>query len=797
MGKRYSYSLIPLLVIILFSNIASAQQRYSVSGKVLSNSEPLIGASVVLKGIADTTHITGVVTDTLGSFRLNTSPGMYILEISYIGYNTLRSNVNVKGDVNLPSVSLSAESEQLKELVVTANTVTFNSNGYVAEISKNPLYKKNTLNNILLATPGTSITSQGVINAYGKSVSKVYINNRELKLRGNALYDYLQTLEGSNIKHIEVILSSGADEDASSAGRPIIKIVTEKSESGGLLGIGALGGYRMNSHIAGGNSNMQWRINEHWGVYYTLSANGSQGTTGSEYDLFFYDSGEHSRNLSENRSKTKSFNGIAGITYDLDKNNLFSIEGNFRFSNSDNNGWNETSKSRLSQSDITSRGNTMSNVKDRLWSLSFFYIHKFSTNSDLTLKAEGLSNTKDDSNNAYYDYYLTGETQQQTRSNYSDNRAYTVSADYTHTIPSIKGKFSSGAKAQWLSNDNDMRYVLMRNEIEDEYGTYSDKYKYLEDVYSLYSKFSCSIRRLSLTAGLRAEYSILHPMSEITPERNEKHNYFDLFPEFSLGYSINKPKGHSIMLAYNRIIIRPSINMLNPLVRRVNDYSYTMGNPSLKPYFSNQLSFTITIYNSYYFRVLYNHSSDNVLLFSERDGEDIYTTYYNGGSKSSLDIMLGIPLIKTKNVNLSLSGSYSYNSNSYKEDKTNSNSWSAGLSGLVNLPASISISAHISYWPPSRSLYSKTYYRPMADVIISKRSLNNKLNISILFGDIFDYFASSRTEYYYDTFYQEIRGTKHNFGFALNVRYNLRWGKKSAVQKAGTSGISGRLDVND
>ena len=179
------------LFILLFSDVVSAQQRYSVAGKVLSNNEPLIGASVVLKGIADTTHITGVVTDTLGSFRLNTSPGMYILEISYIGYNTLRSNVNVKGNVNLPSVSLSAESEQLKELVVTANTVTFNSNGYVAEISKNPLYKKNTLNNILLATPGTSITSQGVINAYGKSVSKVYINNRELKLRGDALYNYL------------------------------------------------------------------------------------------------------------------------------------------------------------------------------------------------------------------------------------------------------------------------------------------------------------------------------------------------------------------------------------------------------------------------------------------------------------------------------------------------------------------------------------------------------------------------------------------------------------------------------
>ena len=786
-----------LLVILLFSDVVSAQQRYSVAGKVLSNNEPLIGASVVLKGIADTTHITGVVTDTLGSFRLNTSPGMYILEISYIGYNTLRSNVNVKGNVNLPSVSLSAESEQLKELVVTANTVTFNSNGYVAEISKNPLYKKNTLNNILLATPGTSITSQGVINAYGKSVSKVYINNRELKLRGDALYDYLQTLEGGNVKHIEVILSSGVEGDASSAGRPILKIVTEKNESGGLLGIGALGGYRMNGHIAGGSSNMQWRINDHWGVYYNLSANGSQGTTGNESDLLFYDSGNHNRNLSENRSKTKYFNGIAGITYDLDKNNLFSIEGNFRFSNSNNNGWNETSKFKLSQSDITSKGNTLSDVKSRLWSLSFFYLHRFSTKSDLTLKAEGMSNTKDDSNNAYYDYYLTGETQQQTRSNYSDNRAYTVSADYTHTIPSIKGKFSCGAKAQWLSNDNDMRYVSMRNMVTDKFGTYEDKYKYLEDVYAFYSKFSCSIQKVSLTAGLRAEYSILYPKSEITPERNEKHNYFDLFPEFSLGYSINRQKGHNIMLAYNRIIIRPSITMLNPLVRRVNDYSYTMGNPSLKPYFSNQLSFMITLFNSYYFRMLYEHSSDNVLSFSERDGEDIYTTYYNLGTASSLLLILGLPIIKTKNINLSLSGSYSYRNNSYGEDKTSSNYWSAGFSGLFNLPADISISANISYIPPSRSLYSKTYYRPMADVIISKRAFNNRLNMSILFGDIFDYIACSRTEYYYDTFYQEIKGTKHNFGFAFNIRYNLRWGKKSAVQKAGTSGISGRLDVND
>ena len=302
---------------------------------------------------------------------------------------------------------------------------------------------------------------------------------------------------------------------------------------------------------------------------------------------------------------------------------------------------------------------------------------------------------------------------------------------------------------------------------------------------------------MSLTAGLRAEYSILYPKSEITPERNEKHNYFDLFPEFSLGYSINRQKGHNIMLAYNRIIIRPSITMLNPLVRRVNDYSYTMGNPSLKPYFSNQLSFMITLFNSYYFRMLYEHSSDNVLSFSERDGEDIYTTYYNLGTASSLLLILGLPIIKTKNINLSLSGSYNYRNNSYGEDKTSSNYWSAGFSGLFNLPADISISANISYIPPSRSLYSKTYYRPMADVMISKRAFNNRLNMSILFGDIFDSFACSRTEYYYDTFYQEIKGTKHNFGFAFNIRYNLRWGKKSAVQKAGTSGISGRLDVND
>ena len=62
-----------------------------------------------------------------------------------------------------------------------------------------------------------------------------------------------------------------------------------------------------------------------------------------------------------------------------------------------------------------------------------------------------------------------------------------------------------------------------------------------------------------------------------------------------------------------------------------------------------------------------------------------------------------------------------------------------------------------------------------------------------MFGDLFDQIGSRRSEYHYDTYWQETQGSKKNYGGVLNIRYDLRWGQKSNVRRAGSSSDSGRF----
>mgnify|MGYP002522809887 FL=1 len=78
-GDEFLMKLLLLCCFFGMSALASAQQK--VSGTVVdSNGEPVIGASVVVKGTS-----TGAVTDIDGKFTFVAEPGKTI-EVSYIGY---------------------------------------------------------------------------------------------------------------------------------------------------------------------------------------------------------------------------------------------------------------------------------------------------------------------------------------------------------------------------------------------------------------------------------------------------------------------------------------------------------------------------------------------------------------------------------------------------------------------------------------------------------------------------------------------------------------------------------------
>lgn len=91
------------------TNIAVEADGITVKGNISDVSGPLIGVSVIVVGTTN-----GTITDMAGNFTLECNAGDE-LEISYIGYNTIR----VKAQSNM-QITLEESSTELEEVVVTA-----------------------------------------------------------------------------------------------------------------------------------------------------------------------------------------------------------------------------------------------------------------------------------------------------------------------------------------------------------------------------------------------------------------------------------------------------------------------------------------------------------------------------------------------------------------------------------------------------------------------------------------------------------------------------------------------------
>ena len=73
------------------------------------------------------------------------------------------------------------------------------------------------------------------ISINGKSGSKVYVNDRELRMEPAQLLTYLRSLRADDIQKIEVVPTTGADYDADSSGG-IIRITLRKRRENGMEG---------------------------------------------------------------------------------------------------------------------------------------------------------------------------------------------------------------------------------------------------------------------------------------------------------------------------------------------------------------------------------------------------------------------------------------------------------------------------------------------------------------------------------------------------------------------------------
>ncbi len=128
-----------LFFILLMQLFASSLiGQINLSGIVKGNNEPLAGASVILKN-----SMYGISTTSNGTFTFkNLKTGNYVLKVSFIGYETLEMELNLKSDQQI-TVELKSTNIMTDEILISSTWAKNKTPTAFTNITGNEIAKKN------------------------------------------------------------------------------------------------------------------------------------------------------------------------------------------------------------------------------------------------------------------------------------------------------------------------------------------------------------------------------------------------------------------------------------------------------------------------------------------------------------------------------------------------------------------------------------------------------------------------------------------------------------------------------
>lgn len=176
---------ITLFLLSFVSITLSAQSSsLSISGQVLDNQDKsgLIGATVRLLSLPDSTVVKGATTDSKGRFTLNNiKSGRYALRATSVGYDDAYQEVTLSNkSITLSAIVMAESSTYLDAVTVTGqaapvtlkqDTVQFNTDAFKVKHGAN-------VEDLLRRIPGMEIDDNGNVSYNGESIERVELDGR-------------------------------------------------------------------------------------------------------------------------------------------------------------------------------------------------------------------------------------------------------------------------------------------------------------------------------------------------------------------------------------------------------------------------------------------------------------------------------------------------------------------------------------------------------------------------------------------------------------------------------------------
>lgn len=737
-----------------------------IRGKVLdAENNPIEFVNV--SAFENDSIVGGCVTDSTGVFSFSVTAVCNKVRLSYIGYSDI---ILPAGSGNLGEIIMQQSYTLLKEVVVKAPLIRREADRIVLNIAANPLSANKDAQELLKTAPGVWATDNS-LSIYGQGSTTVYIDDRKVNMAGVQLMSYLKSIQSSSIATIEIIPKAEAEFSASSSGG-VIRINLKRNLVDGLSGSAGMnttfGEYKawLNPFANLGLHSGKLTVN------LSGNLNGSPSDRHTTHEMSDnYNSALSLVSISRHKAKTLQGSLMLGIFYEPTTKDRISLQIDY---NPDSNNSSVSSQTEMASEnfDGTTLGSYHSKYRFHNLNVAVNFSHMLddkgsflkwisnynyqSASTDENNRMQWLPIDRDSiyltENSNLYNIFDTEFTLQK---NFKSGCRLNVGIKYTHNDVGYASYHFKFFDDRWCGNC-----------------IYDYDSHYQEDIAAAYATFNTQVGRWRFKAGLREEY--YHTSGLETGQSK-----FDIFPNANVAFNLNERGDYTVAIGYYRNICRPSFWSLNPTVRQVSDYSYSVGNPDLRPSYIDAFSLDFILAGKFTVAAGYSQTYNPIrqMFLSNPDHpERMYLTWNNIGKDCS-GFLHGDGLVNiTKGLNIYASLTYVLTSQKF-DNLTRLNTFGylqVVANATVLLPHSFSISLN-GFYQTKMKVGNITVY-PILNInpTVNKR-FGSHWSISLGLENILQRKGKIRAV---SSGYDRLTYTKQYMSVKLGVTYNFNSGKR-------------------
>ena len=768
-------SIIYYIIYLLFlTPIYAFSQTYSISGKVIDKQNNAVDYAEIVLSTSDTLPLQSQLCQEDGTFILkDIAASTYLIQIRTLGKEHFSQIINVNKNIHIGDIIVDP-SIKIQEITVIAtkkiiehqiDRLVFNVGNSIAAIGSDGL-------DVLSITPSVRILNDQ-ISLIGRNSLKVMVNDKIIALSGEDLTNFLKNIKSEQIDKIEVIMNPPSKYEAE-GNNGLINIKLKNAPQNSFNGVlrGTLSQADKSIGVTGINLNFQ---KNKLSITSNLSYTNGIFQPDQSFNIFYPN--KFWNEINKRNYYYNDFSSLFTIDYKISSQIKIGTFYNFSVASPTSKYNNKVfiyNKSNILDSLIIN--NSRNEINKKTYDLTVYSEFVLDTiGSKLNVDINYL-NYNSFNNNVFLGKTFDKNQNSIDNSIYHANncgdlniKIYNVKLDFTYPFKWVRINF--GTKLSFMKNTSSVDYynIILGTPIIDISRT--DKFNYRENIQSFYISGAKKLNaKLQLQIGLRGELLQSKGYSYSLKESN-KDSYIKLFPTIYVNYNLSEKQ--ILLFNYNKRINRPPYNLLNPFRFYSTSFNHSEGNPFLKPYFTDNLSFSY-VYQNYYASLYFNKINNKFDKITYIDNTSMVQivkprNFYNvigAGLYQEITFNLNKRWENTSDLSIY------YNKATSKEPIVipNIDSWSSSISTnntfIIGKNRNIRFFINFLYQSPSLAGSYKLSEYYQLDCGFRANLFNNKLSLSISGSDIL---KTNKL-----TFYQQVNGIQQkNYDYGDTRRLKI------------------------